>query len=282
MNNNLLKIVIILLIMPLMTLESQNVKGMAYYQTKRNIDLNLQGSELSDEQKNSIQARLKKQFERTYIMTFDIEASSYQLEESLENPTSNTGGMQMVMVGGPGSRGKLYKNSKTKNFADQQNLFGKEFLIKDHLETIEWKLEDESKVIGKYLCFKASSVREVENPRFPDESDEHVADSDSIPRMITQVVTAWYTTDIPVNHGPDRFWGLPGLILELNDGEDMQYLCNKIVMNTNDDIKEPSKGKVVSQKEFEVIRDKKMEEMRKNRGREGRNDDGNIRIRISG
>ncbi len=277
-----LKISILAFIMASISISAQGIKGQAYYQTKRNIDLNLEGSEMSEEQKNMINKRLKKQFERTYILTFEKEASTYILEETLDNPTSGSGGMQMVMIGGPGSSGTLYKNTKTQNYSDEQDLFGKPFLIKDKLEPLDWKLEDESKIIGKYISFKAMAIREVENPDLRFGNQENETSTDSIPPTIKRTITAWYTTDIPVNHGPGEYWGLPGLILELNDGDNMQYICNKIVMPTQNDISEPTKGKIVSQEEFEEIRNQKMEEMRKNRGREGRNGDGNIRIRIGG
>jgi GLPGLI family protein len=32
-------------------------------------------------------------------------------------------------------------------------------------------------------------------------------------------ITAWYTPEIPVSQGPEGYWGLPGLILEVNDGK---------------------------------------------------------------
>jgi len=281
MNNSVLKLTAIVFFALSINLSAQSFKGKAYYQTKRNIDLNLEGSEMSEEQKSMIQERLKKQFERTFILTFDKEASSYALEESLDNPTANSGGIRMVMVGGPDSSGKLYKNTKTQNYSDQQDLFGKMFLIKDKLNSLDWKLVDETKIIGKYLCFKATALREIENTSNQLAADENQT-SQEHQTVEKRLISAWYTTDIPVSHGPHEFWGLPGLILELNDGEDMQYICNKIVMNVKEEINEPTKGKVVSREEFIKIRDAKMEEMNKNRGREGRGDNGKIRIRIGG
>ena len=75
--------------------------------------------------------------------------------------------------------------------------------------------------------------------------------------------TAWYSPEIPVNQGPENYWGLPGLILEVNDGK-TTILCSKIVLNSKDkvEIKAPTKGKEVSQKEFDETVKKKMEEMR--------------------
>ena len=57
--------------------------------------------------------------------------------------------------------------------------------------------------------------------------------------------------------------GLPGLILEVNDGKTI-VLCSKIVLNSKDkvEIKAPTNGKEVKQKEYDDIVLKKMEEMR--------------------
>jgi GLPGLI family protein len=40
-------------------------------------------------------------------------------------------------------------------------------------------------------------------------------DNLEMPKDVT--ITAWYTPEIPVNQGPENYWGLPGLILEIND-----------------------------------------------------------------
>ena len=56
--------------------------------------------------------------------------------------------------------------------------------------------------------------------------------------------------------------GLPGLILEVNDGKTVM-LCTKIVMNSKEKvtIKPVGKGKQVTQKEYDEIVKKKTEEM---------------------
>lgn len=54
-------------------------------------------------------------------------------------------------------------------------------------------------------------------------------------------MTAWYTPEIPVNQGPENYWGLPGLILEINDGT-TTILCSKIVLNAKEKVEiKPSK-----------------------------------------
>ncbi|MEJ6793308.1 MAG: GLPGLI family protein [Lacinutrix sp.] len=84
-------------------------------------------------------------------------------------------------------------------------------------------------------------------------------------------VVAWYTMQIPVNNGPGDFWGLPGLILEINSGR-TTILCSKIVMNPAEkqDIKQPSKGQEVTRAEYTETVTKKMAEMREMYGGRGR------------
>ena len=90
-----------------------------------------------------------------------------------------------------------------------------------------------------------------------------------MPENVT--ITAWYTPEIPVSQGPENYWGLPGLILEANDGK-TTILCSKVVLNPKEKttIKAPTNGKVISQKEYDETVVKKMEEIRKmNSGRNG-------------
>lgn len=81
-------------------------------------------------------------------------------------------------------------------------------------------------------------------------------------------VVAWYSPQIPLSQGPLEYWGLPGLILEVNVGK-TTMLCSKIVMNLEGEekIKAPDKGKIVTKTEYQEIISGKMKEMRDNRGR---------------
>jgi hypothetical protein len=98
-----------------------------------------------------------------------------------------------------------------------------------------------------------------------------------LPKEVT--ITAWYTPEIPISQGPENYWGLPGLILEVSDGKTV-VLCSKIVMNSKEkaEIKAPTKGKEISQKEYDETVTKKMEEFRQmNQGRGG---NGTMQIRM--
>jgi len=64
--------------------------------------------------------------------------------------------------------------------------------------------------------------------------------------------------------------GFARFILEVNDGK-TTILCSKVVLNPKDkaDIKAPTTGKEVSQKEYDETVIKKMEEMSEMGGRGG-------------
>ena len=100
----------------------------------------------------------------------------------------------------------------------------------------------------------------------------------------TKVTTAWYTLQVPISNGPKNYQGLPGLILELNDGKNL-IVCTEIVLNPSETIKikEPEKGKVVNQKKFDEIQEQKSKEMmEKFKSRNGMDIGGGINIKMGG
>ena len=164
----------------------------------------------------------------------------------------------MVSFGGASANSIYYKNLKEKRYAHKKDIQGKTFLIKDDLKTFDWKLSSETKSIGNYTCYKATFSKEVENKKMSfinGESKEETVKE-------TIVTTAWYTPQVPVSNGPDNFFGLPGLILEINDGKRMM-VCTELILNSKNEINisEPKKGKVVNQKKFNEIQKKKSEEL---------------------
>ncbi len=265
-------------------LSAQDFKGIATYKSQRKMDIQLDSTHMNDEMQKQMMAMLKKQFEKEYTLEFNKNESIYKEVENLDQPSGmGSGGMLMVFAG-TGDGGLLYKNSKENRFTNQSDLFGKIFLIKDTLEQPEWQLEKETKNIGEYTCFKATFKRMTtmsSTMTMRINSDEETEESE--PEEVEQTVTAWYTLQIPVKHGPGNYSGLPGLILEVSDGSET-ILCSKIILNPKNgvDLEEPKKGKVVTQEKFDAIMEKKMREMDE-QFNSGRRDDGNrIEIRIGG
>ncbi|TXG38470.1 GLPGLI family protein [Seonamhaeicola maritimus] len=268
-----------ILSMFLLSATAQDFQGVATYKTKRKLDIKLDSTQVNSEMHQRMMAMLKKQFEKTYILTFDKESSVYKEEEALEAPQA--GGMRMVVMTA-GASDILYKNIKENRFTSQSEVLGKIFLVKDELEKQDWTLEKDTKFIGEYTCHKATMKRmiEVRESGISINGDRDFDDENTEPEMREVAVTAWYTMQIPVNSGPARFHGLPGLILEVNDGEET-IICSKIVLNPKEKltVKEPVKGKEISQKDFEAVVEKKMQEQAE-KYEHRRGDDGGHRIEI--
>lgn len=275
MKNSLLKITALILVIFSTSLNAQDFQGKATYLSKTTLDIDFSSSGIPADRIKMIKDRMKNRLEKTYEFTFNKTASIYKEEAQLDQaggPGGGRGGMRMMMMGG-GASGKYYKNIQDKNSTKENEFSGKNFLVKDDLVTYEWTMEQETKMIGNYLCFKATS--EIERQARPEiqfgrrgQSDEERKKREEEEKKLENVmevitVTAWYTMDIPVSNGPDDYWGLPGLILEIDAGE-TKIFCTKIVLNPKEktEIIEPSKGKVVTQKEYDEIVEEKTKEMR--------------------
>ena len=284
------KLSIAIFVMICNAVSAQDFQGVATYQSKTTIDFDGFGGsqQLSEEQKKQISERMKNMLEKSFILSFNKFESIYKEVEKLETPGGGGGGFRMGFMANF-SGGPQYKNVKEKKLMQEREVFGKQFLINDSLPKLEWKMGTESKQIGQYLCFKATAMKKVEDTDFMnfrrrrqpenEEKKEGEVAKDSIKRNNPMEdieipkeieVTAWYTPQIPVNQGPDEYWGLPGLILEVNAGR-TTILCSKIVINPQDkqEIQSPKKGEEVSKQEYSNIVKQKIEEMRENFG--GRN-----------
>jgi GLPGLI family protein len=277
---------------------AQDFQGKAIYQSKTSMGDFSFGREMPEDQKKQMMERMKGMFEKTYVLTFDKSSAMYAEEEKLEAPSAGRGGMSF---GGFGGSGKLYKNVKDQNYTRETEMFGKVFLIKDELAKLEWKMGTESKKIGNYSAYKATAIKPIDSTSFEalrnrrqkqreKEDAEKGVKKDSIenksffagPSELKEIeITAWFTPQIPISQGPGEYWGLPGLILEVSAGNTV-ILCTKIVMNAEEKeiILAPSKGKEVSQLEYNKIMMDKMEEMSEQFRGNNRNRGGSNTIRI--
>jgi len=279
-----------------LNLNAQEFQGQAIYQTKTTVDMSSWGGgQMSDQRKKQIAERMKSMLEKTYILNFNRSESTYKEEEKLDAPGSGSsrwGSMMSSFTGGP-----QYKNIKENVILQEQEFFGKSFLVKDSLPKLEWKLGSETKQIGQYTCFKATTTKPVDEMDFmsmrrrgadkkeEDKKDdekkegeetadttktesEDIFDDLEVPKFV--IVTAWYTPQIPVSAGPADFHGLPGLILEVQTDKTIM-LCTKIVMNPQEkeSIDKPEKGDVVTREEYNQIMKDKIAEMREMYGGRG-------------
>lgn len=274
---------------------AQNISGQAFYESKTTVDMDGWGNgRMSEDMKKQIAERMKSMLEKTYILTFNGNESIYKEQEKLEAGAGNRGWGMMMNSYSPGAQ---YKNVAENQIVEEREFFGKEFLIKDTITNLQWEVGKESKMIGQYLAIKATAMKPIDPNDFSmarrrnrnrdnaekkegevtkDSTETASADEDDpfnqieVPKEV--LITAWFTPQIPVKNGPGEYAGLPGLILELNAYR-TTILCSKIVMNPKEaeKIEAPTKGKVVTREEYNLIVKEKTDEMRENfRGRGGR------------
>jgi GLPGLI family protein len=118
----------------------------------------------------------------------------------------------------------------------QNTAFDQQFLISGQAFKQKWNLIDETKKIGNYICYKATSILTIQN---------------SVGTFNHQI-TAWYTPDLPFSHGPNGYVGLPGLIIEL-DIHVFTYFLKELDLKGKKNliIQKPVKGKKVTQDEYD-------------------------------
>jgi GLPGLI family protein len=171
-----------------------------------------------------------------FHLLFNGTESLYKAEYDME--TNRRLGLLLNQTGNVGEQEKIYyKNIKT------QEMFYQSFWTQNVLVTInklDWNLTQETKKIGSYTCYKATAT----------------INSEQLHGMnFLSPVIAWYTPQIPVPFGIQRFNGLPGLTLELiadyENGE-IRYVATKIELNPEKEIKikKPKGKKRVSEQEY--------------------------------
>lgn len=253
------------------------VSGKAYYESKTTVDMNNVGRpDMSEDMKKQIMERMKSFLEKTYMLTFSGNESTYKEEEKLEATEGMRGFGMMMNSFAPGDQ---YKNLKTGELLEEREFFGKQFLIRDRIPQLNWEVTKESKQIGQYIAIKATAIKQVDPTDFSmmrrrrnREEEQKPADTTKVrdpmddfemPKEV--IVTAWFTPQIPIQNGPGEFGGLPGLILELNVDR-TTVLCSKIIMNSKEplEIEKPDKGKEVTRDEYNKIVLEKTQEMREN------------------
>lgn len=259
---------------------SQTFQGIAYYSSQTHMkDFNFKMEGMTPDVKDEMMEKVRKAFEKTYILTFTNEQSIYQEEEKLSAPKPSSNGVNIEMAFSGGNGSKLYKDFKKKQYITDLDIFGKEFLVTDALQKFDWIIINEQKKIGNYTCNKAQiiipvSKKEIESyEELKKNNDSKTTNFFVLSEPKEKIIEAWYTMEIPVSNGPGKYWGLPGLILELHEGE-TTFLCSKIILNSEEkiEIKAPKNGKKVSQKEYDEIEEKKLKSMT--------NGDGVIEIRM--
>jgi GLPGLI family protein len=129
----------------------------------------------------------------------------------------------------------IYRDFEKGRKIEVEEFSAKQYVIEDTLLTPSWKVMNKIRDIKGYMCMLAVSEDTVRNLK----------------------VTAWFTGDLPLSAGPEKYFGLPGLIMELdiNDGE-ITMTASKIEKKVIDeDLKLPKKikGKKMTTAQYNTL-----------------------------
>lgn len=126
-----------------------------------------------------------KYFSQQYVdHSNNLKVERNQLNESAVKPSpKGTLGIEIY---------KDFENNKL-TVTDLFTEIGGSYLYKEALPQMAWTLLNESQVILSYPCQKATTT------------------------FRGRKYEAWFTSKIPINNGPWKFGGLPGLILKVSD-----------------------------------------------------------------
>lgn len=146
-------------------------------------------------------------FKNYYIVKGnDTSSVSYEASINLELKQSkeNVNGKSVLKVYNPYDTSiKLFKNFN-RSFMHFQvgtdlGLFREKQTFVDTVGLFNWRIETQKKLVGFYQCQKATATFRGRN------------------------YTAWFSDQIPVRNGPWKIDGLPGLIIEVYDDENLVY-----------------------------------------------------------
>lgn len=102
----------------------------------------------------------------------------------------------------------IYKNFKS-DFFELNYSENPKIIIIDSLDALKWFILDETKDYGNFKCNKACTTFRGRN------------------------YIAWFSTEITTISGPYKFHGLPGLIFEITDNENINIKILNLVFELN-------------------------------------------------
>ncbi|ADY29568.1 GLPGLI family protein [Cellulophaga lytica] len=164
-----------------------------------------------------------------YSLKISNHNSVFKVVESLNNDSKNNI-LKKAAINIGGTNGDFYINKQDSTAILNKTLLDANFRVL--LKPKKWKIHKENKLIGKYLCYKATTIDTVNN-------------SKGVHKFR---VNAWFTTQLASYFGPSAYYGLPGLILEVDNGK-MKLTATEVTFVKPFQIRKPKSGKLITEDE---------------------------------
>jgi len=177
-----------------------------------------------------------------FDLTFNEKKALYAENISKREPIS---GYLQVAIEKVGEK-KGPKETLRKVFTDLVNnkkleeveFMTREFLIESKLEVLPWKITTDKIKVLNYVCTGAE-----------------LKDGDD-------TIVAYFTSEIPVSIGPDKYNSLPGAVLAVEKNGELMILATSVEIKDVEveELKKLKRRKFLSSKEFDIIKKDKIEE----------------------
>lgn len=220
------------------TLRSQTVEGsIRYLRTQNWAKMMASIDYISQQQRDRMMYMWGNRSEwKTYtVLYFNQNQSKYENSEEEAEPGNQ----------GWSDRKETFfmtRNFNDKTIFDGISLLGKTYLIHDSIRPVGWKILNDMKEVAGHICMNASLTDTLRK----------------------QNIMAWFALDMPVSSGPDRFTGLPGMILEvdINNGALIMTADKITVAPLKNELEVPLKikGRKIDMAEYNRLIEKQISE----------------------
>ncbi len=187
-NIKLIAFFLVVFMLPKNTTYAQQNQGTVYF--TRTVNWSKVYSQLSymskqEKEKIAYQMGDKMIYNQNYKLFYDSSQSKYLVSQEQQ---------EMSRYSWREEEYTIRRYSQQNKISDLIQTIGKTYLVEDSIPQQKWKILNDIKEIAGHLCMKAVCKDPIKN----------------------QTIEAWFAQDLPLPFGPERMYGLPGMILELN------------------------------------------------------------------
>lgn len=163
---------------------------------------------------------------KTYLLVTNGQNSSFTPVKQEEQLAEKKPKIIIISNDYVDEESSVYKHFQTRKVVEAIDFLMKTFTITDSIQKLPWQLQTKEKEILGQKCNYAT-----------------IGDS----------IKAWYCMSLPINDGPGRYYGLPGLILDLETPEAV-YECQSIDTQSDKEIENDKNGKAMTRPAFEAFK----------------------------
>lgn len=217
----------LLLFLPMLCLAQSIEVKYSVYSKQRKAQIEKIMNNVANQGHKGLLAGIEAEKEDSFCLVVRDRLSSYVLIEP-EEDLSDDSGPKIVLVSGAFSEEEhaVYKDMTNHTMTEAKDLLAETYIVETPIPKYDWKVTADNREIMGLKCYRAT---------------------------LNDSVTAWFSPEIPVSEGPDVYAGLPGLILDLEDGQNV-YRCIAIDTNSRSEVAAKKRGKKVSTERFEELR----------------------------